>query len=127
MIRRQKKVSSSKPRLFYIPCDSHQAGSLIYTNRLYSKLDPDHAFPKWIRWLKIRNNWIAQQESIQGKGNLTCVICGKTGLKKSTKTKSEMATIDHIKPVSVFPELWNVPSNFQITCYKCNQIKGCSH
>lgn len=127
MNRRQRRASSSRPRLFYTPCDSHQAGALLYTNRLYAKLDPDRALPKWRRWLILRDIWITQQESIHGKDNLTCAICGKTGLKGFTKTKSEMATIDHIKPVSAFPELWNVPSNFQLACYRCNQNKGCSH
>ena len=91
------------------------------------KLDPDRALPKWRRWLIIRDVWITLQESIHGKDNLTCAICGKTGLKGFTKTKTEMATIDHIKPVSAFPELWNNPSNFQLACYRCNQNKGCSH
>lgn len=127
MNRRQRRASSNRPRLFYTPWDSHQAGALLYTNRLYAKLDPDRALPKWRRWLILRDVWITQQESIHGKDNLTCAICGKTGLKGFTKTKSEMATIDHIKPVSAFPELWNVPSNFQLACYRCNQNKGCSH
>lgn len=126
MTRRQKRVSSGAPRLFYTPCDSHQAGALVYTNRFYAKLDPDR-FPRWRKWLRIRDGWITEQESVYGKDNLTCAICGKTGLKGFTKTKSEIATIDHIKPVSSFPELWNNPSNFQIACYRCNQKKGCSY
>lgn len=136
MTRRQKRVSSSVPRLFYTPCDSHQAGALVYINRFYAKLDPDR-FPRWRKWLRIRDGWITEQESIHGKNNLTCAICGRTGLKGfieispgklATKTRSkEQATIDHIKPVSAFPELWNNPSNFQIACYQCNQKKGCSH
>lgn len=126
MSRRHRRASSNKPRLFYIPCDSHQAGALLYTNRIYAKLDPDRALPKWKRWLQLRDHWITEQESIHGKNNLTCSICGKTGLKGFTKNKSEQATIDHIKPVAIFPNLWNVPSNFQIACYRCNQNKGCS-
>jgi 5-methylcytosine-specific restriction endonuclease McrA len=126
MNRRQRRASSSRPRLFYTPWNAQQAGALLYTNRLYAKLDPDRALPKWRRWLIIRDNWITEQETVYGKNNLTCAICGKTGLKGFTKTKSEMATIDHIKPVSVFPELWDVPSNFQVACYRCNQNKGCS-
>jgi len=124
---RQRRVLRKKP-LYYTPWDSHQAGALLYTNRLYAKLDPDRAaLPKWRQWLSIRDGWITQQELIHGKDNLTCAICGKTELKGFTKTRTEMATIDHIKPVSAFPELWNVVSNFQVACYRCNQNKGCSH
>lgn len=126
MRRRKRKRSLHRPRLFYTPCDAHQAGALLYTNREYAKLDPERRLPKWRQWLFIRDSWISEQESIHGKDNLTCAICGKTGLKGSSKSRTDMATIDHIKPVSVFPELWNNPSNFQVACYRCNQNKGCS-
>lgn len=126
MRRRKRKRSLHRPRLFYTPCDPHQAGALLHTNREYAKLDPERRLPKWRQWLFIRDRWITLQESIHGKNNLTCAICGKTGLKGFSKSRTDMATIDHIKPVSVFPELWNDPSNFQVACYRCNQNKGCS-
>jgi 5-methylcytosine-specific restriction endonuclease McrA len=124
--KRVRRHLYKTPRLYYTPWDSHQAGALVYTNRLYAKLDPDRAMPKWRRWLTLRDKWITEQERVYGKDNLTCSICGKTGLKGFTKNRNEMATIDHIKPVSSFPHLWDVPSNFQLACYRCIQKKGCS-
>ncbi len=71
---------SERSRLFYTPCDAHQAGSLLYTNHLYAKEDPDRNLPKWVRWLRLRDKWMKKQEIVHGKGNLTCVICGKKSL-----------------------------------------------
>ncbi len=117
-------MSRPKPRLLYTPCNPHQAGALLYTNNQYTKLDPERRIPKWIQWLKVRNNWFSQQINL-GHKQFNCIICGKTNLNPWTKNKNQLATIDHIKPVSVYPRLWNDPSNFQVTCYNCNQKKGC--
>lgn len=77
-------------------------------------------------WLRLRDKWMTQQEEIHGKVNLTCSICGKTNLDPWTKDMNKIATIDHIIPVKRAPHLWAEQSNFQITCYQCNQKKGCS-
>lgn len=122
-----KKLPKKTHRLFYQPCDAHQAGSLVSLERHYTKLDPDRQVPNWVQWLRIRDKWMVEQENIHGKDNLTCTICGKTGLKAFTKELKFQATIDHILPVSKFPELWNRPTNFQITCVRCNQKKGDKH
>lgn len=113
-----------QPRLFYTPCDGHQAGALLFTNRLYQKLDKDRHLPRWVKWLRLRDKWFSEQETLTGKNNFTCAICGKRHLSPWTNNKKQLATIDHIKPVSIFPNLWNVPSNFQVACFKCNQKKG---
>lgn len=119
-------MKSIKHRLFYTPTNAHQAGTLLYINRSYAKQDPDRALPKWVRWLEIRDRWMKQQEERHGKGNLTCAICGKTGLNPWDKRNINAfsATIDHILPVSKFPELWNAESNFQIACSPCNSKKA---
>ncbi len=112
-------------RLFYTPCNAHQAGALHYTNRLYAKEDPDRVKPKWLRWLNIRDRWMTQQEELHGDKNLTCAICGKTGLNPWGKqNKPASATIDHILPVSKFPHLQYVESNFQVACSTCNRKKA---
>jgi 5-methylcytosine-specific restriction endonuclease McrA len=116
-----KKQKETK--LFYTPCDGHQAGALVYTSRLYAKDDPDRKFPKWLQWLKLRDKWMTAKEEKVGKGNLTCAICGKTHLSPWTKDRKKLATIDHILPVSKFNHLWNVESNFQVACFRCNQNK----
>lgn len=110
--------------LFYNPCDPHQAGTAVWLVNRYKKEDPECRLPKWKQWLFLRNKWMRGQEAVFGKGNLTCSICGRSNLYAFTKTKSQLATVDHILPVSKFPRLWNVTTNFQIACYKCNQEKA---
>ena len=117
--------NNKKPRLFYTPCDSHQSAALIYTNRLYSKDDPERCLPRWKRWLKLRDKWMKKQEHIHGQGNLSCSICGKKSLDPWGKNnRPTSATIDHILPVSKYPHLWNVETNFQVACSPCNKKKA---
>lgn len=112
-------------RLLYNPTDPHQAGSSVWLIDTYTKQDKDKNKPKWVKWLKIRKKWLNEQaESCGGRENLTCAICGKTGLHVSTPHRNKLATIDHFFPVSKYPELWSLPENFQVACYKCNQKKS---
>jgi 5-methylcytosine-specific restriction endonuclease McrA len=113
-----------KVKIFYIPQNAHQFASLILLNKHYKKCDSDTRIPKWKQWLKIRDEWIKLQEEKYGKNKLVCAICNRKNLHGFTKDKNKLATIDHILPKSEFPELWNVPSNFQISCYHCNMKKG---
>jgi len=43
-----------------------------------------------------------------------CMACGTT----------EKLSVDHIKPISFYPELGEVFSNLQILCRSCNSKKG---
>lgn len=78
-------------------------------------------------WLKIRDNWFLEQQKEKNTKLFSCALCNRRGLDPFTKDKNHLATIDHIKPVSKFPDLWNCSSNFQIACYPCNTKKGNSH
>ena len=117
------KRQPKQPKLLYTPCNGHQAGALIYTKKLYQADDLDKK-PTWKKWLKLRKKWMVEQEEIHGKSNLTCSLCGKTNLDPWTTDKNKLATIDHILPCSRYPHLWNVTTNFQVACYRCNNKKG---
>lgn len=54
---------------------------------------------------------------------LTCFWCGKTGLLPETETLSQLATIDHIIPVSRGGEKMN-EKNCIVSCHKCNVKRG---
>lgn len=76
--------------------------------------------------LKIRNKWMKLQESIFGKDNLTCSICGKQHLSPRVgNNKRNLATLDHVVSIAKDGNKWNDPTNFQIACYGCNQQKDC--
>ncbi len=47
--------------------------------------------------------------------------CGKCG---ATPEKGLSLTIDHIKPVSKYPELAMDVNNLQVLCWECNQTKS---
>ena len=109
----------------YEPSDAHQAASLVMLNR--SCANKDISTYNWKIWLKIRDRWMKDQVNlVGGKENLTCAICGRKDLDPWAKDKGHLATIDHIVSVHRAPYLWNEPSNFQVTCRKCNENKGCS-
>jgi 5-methylcytosine-specific restriction endonuclease McrA len=121
-VRTNYKLSQS---VCYEPLDAHQAASLVMLNRSYASKDV--SIYNWKIWLKLRDKWMKEQiKLVGGKENLTCAICGRKDLDPWTKNKSCLATIDHIVSVHRAPHLWNVPSNFQLTCRSCNEVKGCS-
>lgn len=51
-------------------------------------------------------------------------ICGKCG---AIPEKGTSLTIDHIKPVSKYPELGLDIDNLQVLCWECNQGKSNKH
>jgi len=122
-------TSHPSPRIFYTPCDAHQAGALLYTNSLYRQIDSSKKRPtKTNSWSRIRKKWMKEQETLYGKANLICSICGKQHLNPwggdLGSNKHKLSTIDHILPISKYPHLWNIPTNFQIACYHCNTTKN---
>lgn len=54
-------------------------------------------------------NW---KKSILDKFNYTCVFCGETDPNR--------LTVDHIKPLRLFPELATAPNNGRIVCNICH-------
>lgn len=112
---------SRKYRVNYQPVYPNDAASLVCLNRFYQKRD-DTRYTDF-KMLNIRNKWMNEQEALYGVNNLTCAICGRTGLSPDTSDKRNLATLDHIIPISKANYLWNNPTNFQVACYICNQKK----
>lgn len=71
-------------------------------------------------WLKYRA-WYLKQHMLLF-GNLSCFYCGKQSLKKQSNSNTDLATLDHVKPISKGGDKFN-SSNIVIACYSCNQRK----
>lgn len=69
-------------------------------------------FYKTDEWLKLRVRVLERYEC-------KCMMCGR-----SPKEDGIKIHVDHIKPMSRFPELGLVFSNLQILCEDCNIGKG---
>jgi 5-methylcytosine-specific restriction endonuclease McrA len=106
-------------KVLYVPSNPHQAGVLQHFREMYWKELPNLKG----KWRKIRRSWMKTQETIYGKGNLTCAICGKSNLDPWSRDKINLATCDHIRPFSKAPHLWDDVNNFQVACHKCNSVK----
>lgn len=63
------------------------------------------------RWRKLRYDALK-------KSNRRCELCGEG------KGTGAVLHVDHIKPVSLFPELKFDPNNLQVLCEACNLGKG---
>jgi 5-methylcytosine-specific restriction endonuclease McrA len=80
---------------------------------LAQKHEPRAQFERW-RDSQVGRRWkAAQHRRQQGQ----CALCG-------VAIRLKGSHIDHIQPLSVFPELATVPENLQLTCEGCNQRKG---
>ena len=118
-----RRIKSS-PKVWYVPSDAHQPGSLVELNKEYAKTDPSKYH--FSVWLDLRKKWFKDLIKATGSNLFTCALCARDGLDPWSKIKRNLATIDHIIPVKKAPWLWNDPSNFQVACNHCNQKKGCN-
>jgi hypothetical protein len=59
--------------------------------------------------------WQALRYSIIKKYDRKCMVCFRTGVELH---------VDHIKPISKYPELALISSNLQVLCRDCNLGKG---
>ena len=73
---------------------------------------PSRSFYWSDEWRKLRYQVIRENDS-------KCMACGR-----SPKLHSVIMHVDHIKPISKFPELKLEKSNLQILCDDCNLGKG---
>lgn len=71
-------------------------------------------------WLKYRK-WFLRQKLRQGR-QLTCFYCHKGPLRPQSDNDDELATLDHVKPLSKGGERFN-SSNLVVACYRCNSRK----
>ena len=53
---------------------------------------------------------------------LECFYCGKTNLKVETDNEKELATVDHVVPLSKGGDKYD-PENLVVACFSCNNNK----
>ncbi|MFK8185415.1 MAG: HNH endonuclease [Phormidesmis sp.] len=83
-------------------------------DQIQGKYKPRVEFDRWKQTLGGRL-WKSKQHQLQ---NGLCLNCKQPVLLKG-------AHIDHIKPISRYPNLALDPDNLQILCADCNLTKGC--
>lgn len=72
-------------------------------------------------WLKYRKHLLKKMQ--REVGVLRCFYCHKGPLKAHTDDDNELATLDHVKPLSKGGERFH-SSNIVVACYRCNSRKG---
>jgi 5-methylcytosine-specific restriction endonuclease McrA len=63
------------------------------------------------------------QETLQKYGRV-CMKCGATYTAPKGMGRGRQIVVDHIFPLSRFPELALDENNLQVLCNQCNTIKG---
>lgn len=71
-------------------------------------------------WLRYRK-WFLK-EHLKKHHTLACFYCGKKDLKKQSDSNSDLATLDHVKPLSKGGEQFH-SSNLVVACFTCNSRK----
>ena len=71
-------------------------------------------------WLRYRKHLL--RKMYRTNRVLKCFYCGKGPLKIHTDNDSEIATLDHVKPLSKGGERFH-SSNLVVACYSCNNRK----
>jgi 5-methylcytosine-specific restriction endonuclease McrA len=72
-------------------------------------------------YVKFRKSLLKQEE--QNKGQLSCYHCGNYPLRKKSDKPKELATLDHIIPVSKGGDQFD-RDNIVISCAPCNGMRG---
>lgn len=80
------------------------------------------------RWHRIVFNTQFAMHVLKNNGSLWCEYCGLTDLKifywYERNNCDRCCTVDHFKPISLFPELAEDNSNLFICCPRCNTKKA---
>ena len=78
--------------------------------------------PKEYRvWLRYRK-WVLKEYMLDHK-KLYCHYCGRGPLKAQSRSNHDIATLDHVKPISKNGERFHT-SNIVIACFSCNNRKA---
>jgi 5-methylcytosine-specific restriction endonuclease McrA len=85
---------------------------------LTKKLAPRR--PSYKDWLRYRKWYI--REHLRTHKKLVCHYCGKGPLKKQSDDDDDLATLDHVKPISKGGARF-LSSNIVVACYSCNSRK----
>jgi 5-methylcytosine-specific restriction endonuclease McrA len=80
---------------------------------IHHQHQPRYQFERWKRSQSGRDWKVRQYQSQQGN----CAIC-------RTAIALKGSHIDHLKPLSLYPDLALEIGNLQVTCADCNTAKG---
>lgn len=99
------------------------AAALVLLAKKYFVLDKSIYTER--RMHRLRNRWMRLQlkTSRDEEGGLTCAICGRKGLNPFSRIEKQLAVLDHIVEICQNGS-WHDPSNFQVSCYRCNDRKN---
>ena len=123
---KKKKVIISETICGDVSIKSRSAYILL--REKLSELDDEFLNEK-VEWLNFRENFLKKQ--LKNDKELVCVYCGKRHLEIGGKTAKDLrennknpnlATVDHIKPLSEDGEKYN-EENCVVSCKKCNNKK----
>ena len=97
------------------------AAYIMLKNYYYSMDTNKSDLNNWQKWIIFRRKYLRKVRL--EKGDLVCEYCGKKHLKVISNNHKNVATIDHVKPLSDGVDRYDT-RNFAISCTKCNQEKG---
>jgi 5-methylcytosine-specific restriction endonuclease McrA len=112
-------------RFYFMRYDKHNVlvhephpQSLAALVLLTKKLAPRPiSYKTWLRYRK----WFLRQHLKKHK-TLMCFYCGCGPLKSQSDVDKDLATLDHVKPLSKGGERFH-SSNLVVACYTCNSRK----
>lgn len=96
-----------------VKLDKKDHKSQLLVNKIKLKYDPRNQFNTW-KTSQEGKQW--KKQKYQQQQNC-CSICKK-------KIELKGSHIDHIKPISKYPNLSLTLSNLQIACWQCNTSKS---
>lgn len=99
--------------------DIQSPAALVLLVKKLSKKDKTLFNP--FRWLAFRKKYLTKLLCILG--HIECHYCKKDNLLINTKDKDQLATLDHVIPVSKGGALWD-HRNLVPACFTCNNKKA---
>jgi 5-methylcytosine-specific restriction endonuclease McrA len=97
--------------LVHEPHPQSLAALVLLTKKLTPK---EMGYKTWLRYRK----WFLK-EHVRKYGLIHCHYCNKGLLKKFSDIQDDLATLDHVKPISKGGDRFH-SSNLVIACYRCN-------
>lgn len=110
---RDDHYASSKPWFKLVAATRKDLKPTLKTTRTCQEIAADLERKAALLKLSARLS-LKLRYQILTKFKSTCLLCGK-----STKD-GVTVEVDHIKPISKYPELTNDPDNLQVLCTACN-------
>jgi 5-methylcytosine-specific restriction endonuclease McrA len=135
MIKKIVTRITTHVKVQHVIVGTHTSGSYadyLLLKETYKEKDPVPKKPKKVgRFKQMLFNTKFLQFMIKEHTDLHCEYCGKENLKLyhwkydtvTASSYSNMATVDHFLPKSLYPELAKDYDNLKVCCHKCNQKK----